>query len=92
MKSLTILLAGSSALMVAALSPADFFPTCAISCFSDAIKKTSCGAADYACQCQTDNQAVISNAATSCVLAACGLDVALSTHYAPFLPLSTAPI
>lgn len=54
-------------------------PSCAQSCIEDAAASaTSCGAQDFECQCTTANQAAIQGAATSCVISACGADVAVS--------------
>ncbi|KAI1454215.1 hypothetical protein F4805DRAFT_331803 [Annulohypoxylon moriforme] len=52
-------------------------PQCALPCIDSArTSSTSCSASDYACICK--NKDAITAAATSCVLQACGADVATS--------------
>lgn len=77
MKFSAVVLASTVGLAAAAVDPASYFPSCALPCLSSAVSSaTKCGATDYACQCTTDNQSAIQGAATSCVLSACGADVA----------------
>ncbi|KAI0433150.1 hypothetical protein F5Y09DRAFT_299809 [Xylaria sp. FL1042] len=55
----------------------DDIPACAQPCILDAVAAvTDCSSTDYACIC-ADRDAV-QNEAQSCVIAACGLDVALN--------------
>ncbi|XXG99567.1 hypothetical protein Hte_005906 [Hypoxylon texense] len=50
-------------------------PQCALPCIDDArTSSTNCAADDYACICS--NQDVLTTAATSCIIQACGADVA----------------
>lgn len=52
-------------------------PSCALTCLDDAIEKeTSCSTTDYSCVCK--NFDTIQGEATSCVVDACGSDVAIS--------------
>jgi hypothetical protein len=68
-----------AAFVAVASAQANNIPTCARQCLDDATTATtSCGITEYVCQCQPDNQSKIQGAATSCVVAACGVDVALS--------------
>lgn len=53
-------------------------PECAQSCLTIAAGSVGCGDTDYACQCTQDHQTEITNNATTCVLAACGEQTALS--------------
>ncbi|KAI8246913.1 hypothetical protein K4K55_000059 [Colletotrichum sp. SAR 10_96] len=70
-------LAALAALVVA--QDASIIPECARDCLSKATASaTSCKEGDYACTCKPDNKAAIQSAATSCVIAACGVDVAVS--------------
>jgi hypothetical protein len=56
-------------------------PPCAVPCIQDAITSaTTCSATDFACACQTANFNAIQAASINCVVAACGADVAISTH------------
>ena len=51
-------------------------PTCAVKCINDAVASTtSCTAGDVACICE--NKKAVVDAATACVLDACGFDVAV---------------
>ncbi|KAF4922847.1 hypothetical protein CGCVW01_v005058 [Colletotrichum viniferum] len=70
-------IAALAALVVA--QDASIIPECARDCLSKATASaTSCKEGDYACTCKSDNKAAIQSAATSCVIAACGVDVAVS--------------
>ncbi|CAI0647036.1 unnamed protein product, partial [Colletotrichum noveboracense] len=70
-------IAALAALVVA--QDASIIPECARDCLSKATASaTSCKEGDYACTCKPDNKAAIQSAATSCVIAACGVDVAVS--------------
>ncbi|KAH8879569.1 CFEM-domain-containing protein, partial [Thozetella sp. PMI_491] len=52
-------------------------PQCAQPCITAAIKSsTTCGETDYKCACQNEDKLVAG--ATSCVISACGADVALN--------------
>lgn len=53
-------------------------PECAQSCLTIAAGSVGCGETDYACQCTDDHQTAITTNATTCVLAACGEQTALS--------------
>lgn len=53
-------------------------PECAQSCLTNAASSVGCGETDYACQCTDEHQTDITNNATTCVLAACGEQTALS--------------
>ncbi|KAK1569484.1 uncharacterized protein LY79DRAFT_528573 [Colletotrichum navitas] len=65
--------------VAAAQSGSSPIPECAQKCLADATASaTSCKAGDYACTCEPANKAAISSAATSCVIAACGVDTALN--------------
>ncbi|GAW18354.1 hypothetical protein ANO14919_078290 [Xylariales sp. No.14919] len=65
-----------AAAAVSAQSLSDI-PQCASSCINDArTQNTDCAADDYKCICS--NIQVLSTAATSCVLSACGQDVAIN--------------
>ncbi|KAJ2974910.1 hypothetical protein NUW58_g8507 [Xylaria curta] len=58
---------------VSAQSPGGI-PQCAVSCIDDArTKETNCAANDYKCICSQAD--VLTTAATSCVLSACGADM-----------------
>ncbi|KAI1767981.1 hypothetical protein GGR53DRAFT_480366 [Hypoxylon sp. FL1150] len=60
--------------VVSAQSPSDI-PRCAVPCIDDArTSNTNCAADDYPCICS--NKATLTTAATSCILQACGADVA----------------
>ncbi|KAL2152327.1 hypothetical protein VTH82DRAFT_5511 [Thermothelomyces myriococcoides] len=52
------------------------FPECSLPCITKAVGKTSCKLTDFACVC--DNMDSIKQGATSCVVDACGIDVALN--------------
>ncbi|TDZ33769.1 hypothetical protein C8034_v011980 [Colletotrichum sidae] len=66
------------AAVVAAQDPS-IIPECARECLLKATASaSSCQAGDYACTCLPENKAAISNAATSCVVGACGVDKALN--------------
>lgn len=88
MKSIaaSLVLAAAAGSVLADVNPVDFFPPCAVTCFGEATKASSCAATDYVCQCQKDEQTKIADAATPCVLNACGLDVALSKPESPTPP------
>ncbi|KAK2042057.1 hypothetical protein LZ31DRAFT_435306, partial [Colletotrichum somersetense] len=67
------------AAVVAAQSGSSPIPVCAQQCLADATTKaTTCSLGDYACTCEASNKAAISSAATSCVIAACGVDTAVN--------------
>lgn len=53
-------------------------PQCAQSCLMIAAGSVGCGETDYTCQCTQTNQQDITNNATTCVLAACGEQTAIS--------------
>ncbi|ROV86913.1 hypothetical protein VSDG_10110 [Cytospora chrysosperma] len=55
-------------------------PECAQPCLSSAATSAGCVAGDLSCQCSPDKQAAIQQAATSCVLDGCGMDVALRQY------------
>ena len=63
-------------LAVAGLAAAQI-PTCAQPCLDSATKDACGDATDFACACTPANQAKIQNAATTCVLDACGPEVAV---------------
>ncbi|KAI1407682.1 hypothetical protein F5Y13DRAFT_124533 [Hypoxylon sp. FL1857] len=64
------------ATLVSAQSLSDI-PQCALPCIDDArTSSTNCAADDYACICR--NKDALTAAATSCVLASCGAEVATS--------------
>ncbi|KAH6898156.1 hypothetical protein B0T10DRAFT_543170 [Thelonectria olida] len=46
-------------------------PSCAHACFSSAAPKVGCGAEDYACQCESEAQASLSQLLIPCVATAC---------------------
>lgn len=78
---------------VVAAQSSSGLPECAIPCIRDATTSaTDCTFGDYACSCEPANNAAIRAAATSCVIDACGVDVALSmcSHIATRL-LSSHP-
>ncbi|KAM0323932.1 hypothetical protein ACHAQA_008513 [Verticillium albo-atrum] len=53
-------------------------PSCAIPCIREATEsETDCTFGDYTCSCEPTNNAAIRAAATSCVIDACGVDVAV---------------
>ncbi|ROV87973.1 hypothetical protein VMCG_10676 [Cytospora schulzeri] len=52
-------------------------PECAQTCLLSAASSVGCAADDYTCQCSSDNQSGIQEAATSCVSDGCGIDAAL---------------
>lgn len=59
----------------------DDIPPCAVPCIQNAITSaTTCSADDFACACETANFDAIQAASINCVVAACGADVAISTH------------
>ncbi|KAI5465334.1 hypothetical protein BGZ63DRAFT_419909 [Mariannaea sp. PMI_226] len=69
---------GNSACSVGPITAADCgpvastaVPDCAHACFSSAAPKVGCGADDYACQCQADAQASLSQLLVPCVATAC---------------------
>ncbi|KAK2016142.1 hypothetical protein LZ32DRAFT_105770 [Colletotrichum eremochloae] len=65
--------------VAAAQAGSNPIPECAQKCLSDATASaTSCKDGDYSCTCQEANKAAIQAAATSCVIAACGVDKALN--------------
>lgn len=69
----------------------DEIPECAQPCITDAVTSaTTCSLDDYKCWCTTDNESAIVQAGTSCVLADCGADVAVSM-YLPY-PLLTLAV
>ncbi|KAK7413310.1 hypothetical protein QQX98_007820 [Neonectria punicea] len=49
-------------------------PSCAHACFSSAAPDVSCGVDDYACQCEADAQASLSQLLVPCVATACDSD------------------
>jgi hypothetical protein len=53
-------------------------PECARDCLMIAAKSVGCSETDYTCQCTNQHQTDITTNATTCVLAACGEQVALS--------------
>lgn len=56
-------------------------PACAVPCIQNAIAAdTTCAAGDYACACETQNFNAVLAGSTSCVVAACGADVAISEY------------
>ena len=55
-------------------------PECAQDCLMTAAASVGCGETDYACQCTSQHQTDITNNATTCVLAACGQQIALSRY------------
>lgn len=60
-------------------------PSCALDCLDEAItSKTSCTTTDYTCVCKNFDS--IQGSATSCVIKACGADVAVS-KFSPHSPL-----
>lgn len=66
------------AALVAAQDPS-IIPECARDCLLKATASaTTCKDGDYTCTCKPENKAAIQGAATSCVVAACGIDTALS--------------
>lgn len=70
-------------LIASASAASTTIPACATSCLDDATKSaTKCAIGDYACICEPSNFSAIQTAATSCVIAACGADVALSKSFA----------
>ncbi|KAF6824766.1 CFEM domain-containing protein [Colletotrichum musicola] len=80
----TIVLAALAA-CIAAQDPS-IIPECARDCLLKATASaTTCKDGDYSCTCKPENKAAIQSAATSCVIAACGVDKALSTS-SPSLP------
>ncbi|KAM0318561.1 hypothetical protein ACHAO8_001652 [Botrytis cinerea] len=52
-------------------------PACGASCIDTATSKYCSGADDYACECSSDTFSEIENEATDCVVAACGVNVAI---------------
>ncbi|KAK5660180.1 hypothetical protein OQA88_13650 [Cercophora sp. LCS_1] len=75
------------AALVALVSAQDLssIPACAKTCIDDAVKSaTSCGATDVSCICASLD--AVTQAATGCVLGACGIDVALNE----VIPATTA--
>ncbi|KXH25688.1 CFEM domain-containing protein [Colletotrichum salicis] len=71
-------LAALAAVVAAQVDPT-IIPECARKCLQDATASaTSCKDGDYVCTCQPANKSAIQAAATSCVVGACGADVALS--------------
>ncbi|KAM0477781.1 hypothetical protein ACHAPX_005545 [Trichoderma viride] len=54
----------------------DDIPACAIPCLDDAIASAGCATDDVACACK--NFDAIEAASTSCIVAACGADVAIN--------------
>lgn len=76
-----------AALLAVATAQVDptIIPECARDCLNSATTSaTSCKQGDYACTCKADNKAAIQAAATSCVIAACGAEKALSmSHLIP---------
>lgn len=55
-------------------------PECARDCLMTAAGSVGCGETDYACQCTSQHQTDITTNATTCVLAACGQQIALSRY------------
>ncbi|KAL7897171.1 hypothetical protein HDV63DRAFT_87711 [Trichoderma sp. SZMC 28014] len=54
-------------------------PPCAVPCIESAITSaTTCSATDFVCACQTANFNAIQAASLSCVITACGADVAIN--------------
>ncbi|EHK40149.1 hypothetical protein TRIATDRAFT_302587 [Trichoderma atroviride IMI 206040] len=54
-------------------------PACAVPCIESAIaSQTTCSDTDLACVCESANFDAIEAASTSCVIAACGADVAIN--------------
>lgn len=53
-------------------------PECARDCLVVAAGSVGCGETDYACQCTSQHQTDITTNATTCVLAGCGQQVAIS--------------
>ena len=77
MKYLATLLAAAG--LVAGVALEDYFPQCSIDCLVDGVESaTSCDPNDGVCVCVFDNYVVIVDAATACVMQACGSDVAVS--------------
>ena len=55
----------------------DGIPKCAVACLDTATQtQTNCEVSDYGCQCQPDNQSTIQDAASPCIISACGINVA----------------
>ncbi|KAM0262175.1 hypothetical protein ACHAQJ_001919 [Trichoderma viride] len=54
-------------------------PACAVPCLDSAIaSQTDCAPDDFACACETQNFNAIEAASTSCIITACGADVAIN--------------
>ncbi|KAJ2904429.1 putative cfem domain-containing protein [Zalerion maritima] len=65
--------------LATAQSPGDYFPECALDCLDSAVSSvTDCTVDDSSCQCEDANQSAIQTAATSCIIEACGSDVAIN--------------
>ncbi|KAK1995976.1 hypothetical protein LX36DRAFT_134376 [Colletotrichum falcatum] len=63
---------------LAAAQASNPIPECAQPCLNDAVTKaTNCKVGDYSCTCLSENKANIQSAATSCVIAACGVETAI---------------
>lgn len=77
MKYTTVVLAAAAGVALAQES-ADFFPECALPCLAEAVESaTSCSTDDGVCRCEPENKEAITGAATSCVISACGVAVAV---------------
>lgn len=73
---------------LAGLAAAQTLPSCAVGCIQTATESASdCTFGDLSCTCLESNRGPITDAATPCVIAECGVEVALSM-LPPLLPLS----
>ena len=78
MKYSAIILAAAAG-VVSAISIGDFVPKCSLDCLTNAISTgTKCALTDPVCQCQVENYQNIYVVGTTCVINACGSDVAIS--------------
>ncbi|TVY83538.1 GPI-anchored CFEM domain protein [Lachnellula suecica] len=57
-------------------------PSCALTCFSNAIAAIGCAHTDYACQCSSANMASLTSEVTPCVLSSCSSADALEVQAA----------
>jgi hypothetical protein len=58
-------------------SEVDMFPSCALTCLTNAISAAGCSITDYACQCGT-RRSTIAGIATPCVVSTCSTTDAIS--------------
>ncbi|TPX14718.1 uncharacterized protein E0L32_005113 [Thyridium curvatum] len=79
MKFLNALVLSAASLVAGQVLLKDYFPQCSITCLENGARSsTTCDPSDGVCVCVFDNYVKIVDAATACVMQACGSDVAVT--------------